>query len=140
MSIVKDLRENNIKCYDEDNFIYVDNENILKLNSSKNKDLILDIVGKSIKASDNAITLYKIISHLLPRKGNIHIDEALTACDNKLLKSHITSIRAMKELINIGVVKYYDKDKKLITLTEPYNFTNYLDKDIRYIIVENLNF
>ena len=140
MSIVKDLRENNIKCYDEDNFIYVDNENILKLNSSKNKDLILDIVGKSIKASDNAITLYKIISHLLPRKGNIHIDEALAACDNKLLKSHITSIRAMKELINIGVVKYYDKDKKLITLTEPYNLTNYLDKDIKYIIVENLNF
>ena len=140
MSIVKDLRSNNIKCYDEDNFIYVDSENILKLNSSKNKDLILDIIGKSLNASDNAITLYKIISHLLPRKGNIHIDDALTACDNKLLKSHITSVRAMKELINIGVVKYYDRDKKLITLTEPFDFTNYLNKDIKYIIIEDLTF
>lgn len=138
MSIVKDLTNTNIKCYDEDNLIYVPNENILKL-VGNNKDLILDIVGKSLNISDNAITLYKVISHSLPRKGDINVIDALDSCNKVLNKSNITSIRAMKELLTAGVVKYIDRDKGIITLHDSYDFTDYLNGNIKYIIIEDVN-
>lgn len=137
MSIVKDLRETNIKCYDKDNLIFIDTDNILKLNGNS-KDLLLDVIGNSLNVSDNAKAMYKVISHSLPRKGMLDVNDVITATNKELNKTNITSIRALKELVINGVVRYCDTDKKYITLTIPYNITDYLNKDIKYIIIENV--
>lgn len=138
MSINRDLRENNIKCYDEDNLIYVPADEIIKLNGN-NKDLILDIVIKSLNVSDNAAVLYKIISHQSPRRKGVDVLSILDKCTRSLAKSNITSVRALKELVVKGVVKYVDENRDYISLHDNYNFNDILKKNIKYIIIENTN-
>ena len=140
MSIIKDENKHNIKCYDTENIQYVDTNELIKLKSiykpHKVIDIIINIVSNSVGISDNATAMFKVITKALPRRGNITYKEAVSSCCTAIHKSELTCTRALNELIAVGIIGFNNREENTITITSPYNFTNIIDKDIKYIIIE----